>query len=60
MPEMASSTLLSCTHLVYTPFKKRIKSLIMVFFKMTPVMPNEALELGEKLFNWVEVRRIRR
>jgi hypothetical protein len=57
---MASGTHLSCPRLVYTPFKKGIKSLIQILFKVAPVTPNEAFELGEELFNWVEVWRIRR
>ena len=57
---MASSALLSCSDLVNTPVKKATKFLVRILFIAVPVAPNEALEFSEKLFNWVQVWRIRR
>lgn len=53
MAKMASSTLLSFSDLVNTPVKKTTKSLVRVLFVVALITPDEALELGEKLFDRV-------
>jgi hypothetical protein len=59
MTKMTLGALFFCTDHIDAPLKKDVKSLLRVFFVMTSVTSYKALELSKKLFDWIEIGRIR-
>lgn len=52
---MASGAFLFCAHSINAPLEKGIEALVKIFFVEAPATHNEAFELSEKFFDWVEV-----